>query len=131
MAAPLYRTNEALLAGRRIICSYNWRLLRSWHIQAVTLYPFILFATPRARVPEAIFRHELEHVYQVLRLGWLRFYFSYLWHYVVLRCKRRGGHHDAYVNIPFELEAVDAEHYKLTAAERAALGLAPLRRSAN
>jgi hypothetical protein len=53
---------------------------------------------------ESLIRHELVHVRQVVRLGLVRFFLIYVRDY--LRLRRRGmTRHQAYANIPFELEA--------------------------
>ena len=54
-----------------------------------------------------LFRHELEHVYQIERMGVLRFYASYLW--IILRT--------GYKNHPLEEEANDVEETPLTQRE--------------
>jgi len=52
---------------------------------AMVIYPFILFETQRFRYEKnppytrRLFRHEWQHVIQVRREGWFRFYASYLW----------------------------------------------------
>jgi hypothetical protein len=74
--------------------------------KAWVLYPWMLFRD--AAATDRLFRHELEHVYQVRRLGWVRFYATYLWYSL------RYG----YRNNPFEIEAELAESAPLTAAER-------------
>ena len=54
-----------------------------------------------------LYRHELEHVYQIERMGILRFYASYLW--MILR--------KGYKNHPLEEEANDVEQTPLTQRE--------------
>lgn len=67
----------------------------------ITLYPFILV------VPEAkneLLAHEWIHIRQVERLGWIKFYWSYLVEY----WKNRAKYADknlAYRLISFEVEA--------------------------
>jgi len=72
------------------------------------LYPFVLFLQPQEDVTDQLFRHEMEHVYQVWRKGWLGFYAMYL-----LLAIRYG-----YKKHPFELEANTRENDPLTAKER-------------
>ena len=63
--------------------------------EAITLYPFIFYKDEPALV--YWMPHELVHVQQVKRLGWFRFYISYIrWHFKV-----------GYDANPFELEAVE------------------------
>lgn len=76
------------------------------------LYPFILFKQPREEVTDVLFRHELEHVYQVRRMGWLVFYVKYLW----------LGYKHGYANHPFEDEANERENDPLTEDEQALRG---------
>ncbi len=72
------------------------------------LYPFMLFSEAQEDVNDRLFRHELEHVYQIRRMGWLVFYVKYLW--LLLR--------NGYDNHPFELEAKARQYDPLTDKER-------------
>ncbi len=57
---------------------------------------------------EQLLRHELVHVGQIARLGFVRFYWRYLREYITLR--RRGfSSAEAYQRISFEVEAFAAE----------------------
>ncbi len=72
---------------------------------ATTIYPFIfLKAGLSADQERIILSHEMIHVAQVERLGWLRFYTSYIVYYIKGRLKGLS-HKDAYLAIPFEAEA--------------------------
>jgi len=75
---------------------------------AWVLYPFMFFRDKREDVSDRLFRHELEHVYQVQREGWFKFYLKYLLY--AIRYK--------YKNIPYEVEARLAEALPLTEKER-------------
>lgn len=67
-----------------------------------------VWISPQARDVEALLRHELVHVRQMEAMGVLPFLWKYAIHY--LRNRRRGmRHHDAYLAIPFEVEAFAAE----------------------
>jgi hypothetical protein len=102
----------------KIYCIYKVRFLRRFGIQAIALSPFVLFAMDPNEVSESLFRHELEHIYQAKRLGWLGLYGSYLKAYFLLR--RKGlTHFAAYWNIPFEVEAREAEKLPLSEEEAA------------
>jgi hypothetical protein len=89
-------------------CIYRIGLLRHFGIQAITLFPFILFAESQESVSDPLMRHELEHILQVQRLGFFRFYFLYLKYYFLNRF-RGLRHHQAYLEIPFEVEARSKE----------------------
>lgn len=102
-------------------CIYSVRFLRRFNINAITLYPFILFADSKSVVSERLFRHELEHIYQVQQAGWLQFYFLYLKAYFSNRL-RGLGHQQAYFQNPYEISAREAEGQKLKDFEWAALG---------
>ncbi len=86
---------------------YRSKLVRKGY-GAWVLYPWMFFRDRRRDVTDRLFRHELEHVYQVQRMGWLRFYVTYLWHLA------RKGYNDH----PYEIEARAMESLPLTAAER-------------
>lgn len=84
--------------GRRIMGRYRGKVL----------YPFMLFAKPRKEVSDELFRHEMEHVYQIMRDGWWGFYIKYLWY----------AYRYGYIEIPYEVEARKAAPTGLTATER-------------
>ena len=88
---------------------YNMGKWIMWGYGGRLLYPFMLFAKSQEGVPDWIFRHEMEHVYQVRRNGWLRFHLIYLWELL-----RHG-----YKNNPFEVEARATESFELSDLERA------------
>jgi hypothetical protein len=68
-----------------------------------------IWISPHVREIEPLIRHELVHVRQMAEHGLLPFLWKYLRDYV--RNRRRGmTHHQAYLAIPFEVEAVEAEH---------------------
>jgi len=56
---------------------------------------------------DAVYRHEIEHVYQMKRSGRFRFYFDYLWLFLI----------HWYKNHPFEIAAREKENKKLTQRE--------------
>jgi hypothetical protein len=67
----------------------------------ITLYPFIFYIgkpTDETRI------HEYVHVEQINRVGWFYFYSSYLFYYFKNRLKGMSKH-DAYMAIPWEIEA--------------------------
>lgn len=70
-----------------------------------------VWISERARDLEPLVRHELVHVRQMGEIGLLRFLWTYASHYV--RNRRRGmRHHEAYLAIPYEVEAFAAERAK-------------------
>lgn len=80
----------------------NCRFLRVLKINAIVLYPFVLYCDPEPS--EEITKHEEVHLNQIRRLGMLKFYWQYLWEY--WQGRRRGlTHYQAYRNISFEREA--------------------------
>lgn len=93
------------------------RLLK---VGAITLYPYVLFSQD---VTFKMLMHEWVHVRQVRKLGWLRFYASYVWEF--LRHYVSGGfrYSKAYRAISYEVEAYGASPYRLcgslSAEERA------------
>lgn len=87
---------------------YNVSKLIMWGWQGKVFYPYVLFAQSKEDVTDELFRHELEHVYQVQRMGWWKFYISYLWLAI-----RHG-----YDLHPYEVEAVSHQTEPLTTVER-------------
>lgn len=74
---------------------------------AWVLWPFVLFRHTNDRVSDRLYRHELQHVYQIKRLGRLRFYWTY-----VLEAIKNG-----YMDHPYEKEARKMENEPLTLRE--------------
>jgi len=87
---------------------YNVPKWIMWGYAGKVRYPFVLFRDSQNRVSDKLFRHELEHVYQIQREGVLKFYAKYLWYLV-----RRG-----YKNVPYEIEARAKARTPLTIDER-------------
>ncbi len=84
----------------------------SWFVRkgysAWVLFPFIFFRDKKDDVSDKLFRHEMEHVYQILRIGWFKFYFRYLYANI-----RFGYSHN-----PFEIAAHNVQNRSLTETER-------------
>ena len=87
---------------------YNFLPLRRTWIGGITIYPFIFFKRRREEISDTLFRHELEHIYQVERLGWFKFYLTYLWQSIRVGYKKNK----------YEIEANAVENTPLTAEER-------------
>lgn len=68
----------------------------------LVIYPFIFF---RQLAPsKKLILHELVHIEQIKKNGWIKFYFKYFLDY--LKNRSLGmNHYNAYFNIPFEIEA--------------------------
>jgi hypothetical protein len=87
---------------------YNvWFLRKSW-INGITIYPFIFFKQKQEEISDRLFRHEMEHIYQVQREGWFKFYIKYLYY------QWRVG----YKQIPYEIEARAVQFDSLTSGEQ-------------
>jgi len=87
---------------------YRFLPIRWTWIGGITIYPFICFKRSKGEVEDYTFRHELEHIYQVQELGWIRFYLTYLWESL-----RHG-----YRRNKFEVAARDIEDTPLDKYER-------------
>ena len=46
-------------------------------VSGIVIWPRILFAREAGDLPNWLFRHELEHAYQIIRDGPFRFYLKY------------------------------------------------------
>lgn len=96
---------------------YDSGIARFLGVGAITLYPFILFnMTRQEAIDNYTLDHEFVHVRQVRKLGWLRFYASYLWKYIKGLVKTRS-HTVAYFCISYEQEAYAAGRIEFTDAE--------------
>lgn len=71
----------------------------------MVIYPYI-FIKQKAedKPPMALLVHELTHFIQVMRKGWLYFYFSYFVEYITNLFYLKS-HWDAYYAISYEIEA--------------------------
>lgn len=87
---------------------YNVGKWIMWSYRGKVLYPYVLFRDAKEDVPDWLFRHELEHVYQVQREGWLKFHVKYLYWLI-----RYGYDHN-----PYELAAIKIQSKRLTIKER-------------
>lgn len=72
---------------------------------SITLYPFIFYIGEPSKTT---IKHESIHVEQIRRHGFVRFYVSYLLHYLAYRAA--GNSHTAsYLLNPYEIEAYSRE----------------------
>jgi hypothetical protein len=76
--------------------------------KAWVIAPYIFFKTNKETTTDRLFRHELEHIYQVDREGWFKFYIKYIWYSI------RYG----YLKNPYEVEARTAQERPLSPVER-------------
>lgn len=76
-------------------------------IGAITIYPFIFYLEESPS--KSLVRHELIHVEQVRRVGWFKFYLSYLMFYWAWRMAGTD-HNTAYLKIPWENEAYNRQN---------------------
>jgi len=76
-------------------------------VRGIVLWNRIRFAEPANEVPNWVFRHELEHAYQIIRDGHLTFYIKFFYYSV------RYG----YQENPYEIEAREAQQKPLTQNE--------------
>lgn len=84
----------------------NCKFLKPFQINAIVLYPFVLYCDPNPS-PDII-THEQVHLDQIKRTGVLKFYSRYVWEY--LKGRKEGlNHFAAYRNISFEKEAYEKQ----------------------
>ena len=81
----------------------NVAWLKKAGVRGVVIGYHIYFAEPRWNITGGVFRHELEHAYQILRDGLFLFYLKYFYYSV------RYGYKDN----PYEIEAREAQKYLL------------------
>lgn len=86
----------------KIVRNQKW--MRHIKTRGMTLWPFILMRDDAV----ALFRHELQHVYQIKRMGKLKFYARWVWYSV----------NPKLANV-LEIEADDIENTPLTPEEQA------------
>ena len=92
---------------------YNNWIPQLFNVGAITLYPYILFARTVQGIktyrknPEYLFKHEYIHIEQVRRVGWFKFYFTY----IVESFK------NDYLDISYEVEAYNRQEEVMTDEE--------------
>lgn len=86
---------------------FNVGWMRRNGVRGVVIWPRIMFSERAEDVPRWVFRHELEHAYQVMREGPFRFYLKFFWYSI------RYG----YKNNPYEVEAREHQYDELTDIE--------------
>jgi len=106
-------TKSVRQAGRepvlfRLKIRYGVEWMKKQQVRGIVIGRTMMFADAPWDVPEWLFRHEMQHVYQIARLGFVRFYLLYFYYSL------RYG----YANNPFEVEARKAQTESLTAEER-------------
>lgn len=84
----------------------NCRFLKRFNINAIVLYPFVLYCDPTPG--KRITSHERVHLEQIKKDGVVTFYVRYLFEYV--RGRINGLTHDeSYRSISYEVEAYSKE----------------------
>lgn len=88
---------------------FNSKLAKLLRVEAITLYPYIFFAHDEEySMKYRIIAHEMVHIEQVRRLGFLKMYWLYLVDYLRLRLTGKN-HFDAYLALTLEAEAYDKQ----------------------
>ena len=105
----------------RVIKIYNFPLLPRAY-SAITLYPFICFSAGPADVHKHTYKHEMIHVAQIRRVGFFSFYISYLLYFLAGLIESKQWD-EAYMTIPYEIEAFAYQDSPLTMDEIAELRL--------
>lgn len=93
----------------RLRFRFNHWWFRIFPGAGMVFYPYVLFKRGPEQTPAKLFRHELQHVYQVRQQGWLKFYLTWLWYTIT-----RG-----YRGNPYEIEANAVENDPLNSSEQA------------
>ena len=94
---------------KKVTVAYNHWLPKMFGYVGITLYPYIFISLSEEQAKEQrIINHEWVHVVQVRKLGWFRFYGTYLLYYLAGLLKY-GNPQTAYYNIPFECEAYEEQ----------------------
>lgn len=89
----------------------NFRIVyKAWWMfwaEGMVVWPWMWFRRTSDQVSDRLYRHELQHCYQVKQLGRFRFYTTYIWLWL-----RHG-----YWKHPYEVEARERQNDPLTAQE--------------
>ena len=90
-------------------CDVNW--MKRYGVTGIVIGRRIMFAQPADQIDSVTLRHELQHAYQIVRDGLVRFtlkYFYYRWRY-------------GYKDNPYEVEARQRAELPLSETEEALL----------
>lgn len=96
---------------------YNSRISKKLGVNAIVIYPFILFSEKKNDVGDTLYKHELEHIKQIKEYGILSFYISYIFYHLAGLIRYWDSYH-SYFNNPYEIEARKAEKLELTTEQR-------------
>ena len=78
---------------REVYCDRFWLLNKKWF--GITLYPFIFYNRKHWHIQSYMRKHEWVHIAQIRRVGWFKFYATYIYYNITL----------GYDNNPYEVEA--------------------------
>lgn len=100
---------------------YDSSFARCLGVDGIVLYPFILIAKKQCDTQPSLLKHELTHVHQVKRCGFLMFYLTYLY-YIIQSLFKNGNFNTAFIENEFEYEAYGLENDPLTDNEIIEIG---------
>jgi hypothetical protein len=103
---------------------YNHPIPKILNVEAITLYPFVIFSQSKQKTSVITIQHEMIHVNQIRDRGFVTFYLSYLCYYLAGLIRYRS-HWDAYRFIPYELDAFTYQAYPMDEHEVLEMGLDP------
>ncbi len=86
-------------------CDVEW--MKVHRVRGVVIWPRVMFSEKASDLPTWVFRHELQHAYQIMRDGAFMFYLKYFFYSL------RYGYRDN----PYEVDAIMHEYLPLTERE--------------
>lgn len=88
---------------------FNSKIPKLFKADGITLYPCVFIASGKATAESSgLLAHEQTHVEQIQKIGFWSFYVSYFLYYFAGRLHHKN-HKDAYLQIPFEIEAYNVQ----------------------
>ena len=90
------------------IIIYNSSITHYLDIDGIVLFPFVLINAHEVDTLPSVMKHELTHVYQVYREGFIQFYFTYAM-IVISMILKTGTVGDAFVHNKYEDEAYSVQ----------------------
>ena len=110
-----------ILGGMKVRIKYRHWIARQLLVDAITLYPWILFGIKKQYVRTYQVKHEFIHVRQVIDKGWALFYLTYILSWLGNSIKKIFGGlkgKTAYDAIGYEIEAYEKQNGDLTGEEK-------------
>lgn len=100
------------------IVIFNSKILQyaANNVDAIILYPFVLFKKSESDVSTLLVKHQFIHIHQIHRDGFITFSLKYMYEYLK-NWREFKNSNMAYLNVGYEMEAYTYQHDHFTSEE--------------